>query len=165
MDKIFGKRTSAIRSATVAAYAGISALAGSGSAHADSYAMLVRQVDGTDAVPVHMICIQNKICRGVMSISVPGGHRRIFITAMIGGGNAYVGLRTEARDLSCSRREDFVLLALAPPPIAAHGYALTCEDAPPLRSHAFQDQGDEPASQKKLLAVLRIDLRSAEDGN
>jgi hypothetical protein len=164
MARIFDK-TSALRSATVAAYAGISALAASGSAHADSYAVLVRQVDGTGSVPAHMTCIQNKICRGVMSISTPGGHRRIFITAMIGGGNAYVGLRTEARDLSCSRGRDFVLLALASPPIAAHAYALTCDDAPPLRSHTFQDRGDEPAAQKELLAVLRIDLRSVDGGD
>jgi hypothetical protein len=119
MTRFVGKKTSAVRWLAVAVHGGICALARSGSAHAENYAVLVRQIDGKDSVPAHMICMENKICRGTMLISTPGGHRRVFISAMIGAGNAYVGLRTGQRDLSCSRGQDFMLLALAPASAAA----------------------------------------------
>jgi hypothetical protein len=153
-----------VASAAVAA-AGI--LTGAESARADTYAVLVRQIEGYESVPARMICALNKICRGVISISAPGGHRRVFITGMIDGGNAYFGFYAEGRDLSCSRGQDFVHLALARPPMTAHAFAFAC-DHPPISRDAPQDPTAESPVPKSItppLAMLRIDLRSIESSN
>ena len=93
MTVIPGASISSVRSAAVALTAGIGALAGGGSAHADTYTVLirqmngvesadatgasctvtVRQVEGVESVPAHMTCIENKACNGLISISAAAG--------------------------------------------------------------------------------------------
>ena len=127
------------------------------------YQVTVRQVEGYDSVPAHMTCAVNKLCRGVMSVAATGGHLRVLVTAVIDGGNGYFGFRTDERDLSCSRGQEFLHLALAPPPMAAHGYAFVC-DARPALSGMVQDEAGRPVAPPiRPPLVLRIDLRS-EDG-
>lgn len=157
----------AARATALAALVAAACLTVAQNAHADSYAVLIRQIEGYESVPARMICVMNKICRGVISISAAGGHRRIFVTGMIDGGNAYFGFHAEGRDLSCSRGQDFVHLALAPPPMTAHAFAFACDHPPPSRD-APQDPTSESPVPKTItppLAVLRIDLRSIDGGN
>lgn len=157
----------ATRATMLAALVAAACLASAESAHADTYAVLIRQIEGYESVPARMICAMNKICRGVISISAAGGHRRIFVTGMIDGGNAYFGFHAEGRDLSCSRGQDFMHLVLAPPPMTAHAFAFACDGPPPSRD-APQDSTAESPAPKTItppLAVLRIDLRSIDSGN
>lgn len=155
------------------AFIGLAALAAAKSACPQTddaaawYQVTVRQVEGYDSVPAHMTCALNKICRGVTSVSTTGGHLRVFVTAVIDGGNVYVGFRTEERDLSCNRGQDFMHLALGPPPTAAHAYAFVCDTRPPLEG-TVQGEAETPSAPKttaRLLAVLRIDVQPRDDAN
>lgn len=162
--------TGAARSIALAALIELTTLAAAESGRAESndlsprYQVTVRQVEGYESVPAHMVCALNKLCRGVMSISTAHGHRRVFVTGMIDGANAYFGFRAEERDLSCSRGQDFLHLVLGPPPMTVHAYAFAC-DAPPSHSDSVQGPIAEPPAPKTItppLATLRIDLRSLD---
>ncbi len=162
------RRLVAARSVTVAALIALSLLAAAESAHSDAdnssarYTVTVRQIEGVESVPAHMTCAKNNFCNSVMSISAAGGHMRVFVIAMIDGGNAYFRFHAEERDLSSGRPRYFVHFALGPPLVAEHGYASLC-DAPPSRGDAVQGPAAEPPVLKTItppLATLRIDLRS-----
>lgn len=132
-----------------------------------SYAVTIRQVEGQESVPAHMICTEDEVCTGMMSISAAGGHMRVVVIALIQGGNAYFRFHAEERDLSCGRRRDFVYFALGPLPVAAHGNASPC-DAPPSDRDAPEGPSVEPPVLRNIappLATLRIDLRSIDSGN
>jgi hypothetical protein len=164
MASVPGAKTPATHRVACVLFAGVAALVGAESARADTYTVLVRQMDGVESVPAHMTCANNKVCRGVMSISAAGGHMRVFVIAMIDGGNAYFRFHAEERDLSCGRPRDFVHFALGPPPVAEHGYASLC-DAPPSSHDQAPGPAAEPPVLKNItppLATLRIDLRSIE---
>lgn len=162
-----GAETLATRHTALAFVAWFAALLGGDSAFADTsitYRVTVRQVEGVESVPAHMTCIENKICDGVMSISAADGHMRVFVIALIDGGNAYFRFHAEERDVSCGRPHDFVSFALGPPPIDVHGNASLC-DAPPSRGGAVEGPAAEPPVLRNItppLATLRIDLRSIE---
>lgn len=128
------------------------------------YRVTVRQVEGTESVPAHMVCARSKVCRGLMSISAAGGHMRVLVIAMIDGGYAYFRFHAEERDVSCGRPRDFVAFALGPPPISAHGNASLC-DAPPSSRERAPGPAAEPPVLRNItppLATLRIDLSSID---
>lgn len=130
------------------------------------YQVAVRQVEGYESVPAYLTCTRNTVCRGVMSISAAGGHMRVFVFALIDGGNAYFRFHAEERDVSCGRPRDFVHFALGPPPVAEHGNASLC-DAPPSHGDAAPGLRTESPVLKNIsppLATLRIDLRSLDSG-
>ena len=131
------------------------------------YQVVVRQVEGHESVPAHLSCRENEVCDGTMSISTPGGQMRVFVIAMIDGGNAWLRFHAEERDLSCGRPRDFVSFPLGRPPVTVKGYAYLC-DAPPSHDAASDDLRAEPPVLKDIsppLATLRIDLRSIESGH
>lgn len=128
------------------------------------YRVTVRQIEGHGSMPAHMSCGENKVCRGVMSISAAGGHMRVFVIALIDRGNARFRFHAEERDVSCGQSHDFVNFSLGPPPVALHGEAYLC-DAPPSRGDAAEGPRAEPPVLKNItppLATLRIDVRSRD---
>ncbi len=164
--------TPAARRAACALVAGVAALIGAEGAYSQSndatlrYRVTVRQVEGSESVPAHMVCARSKVCRGLMSISAAGGHMRVFVTAMIDGGYAYFRFHAEERDVSCGRPRDFVAFALGPPPISAHGNASLC-DAPPSSRERAPGLAAEPPVLRNItppLATVRIDLHSIDNG-
>lgn len=123
-----------------------------------SYWVTVRQIDGNESVPAHLLCRVERRCTGEMAVSIPGGTLRVFVIALIDGGAAFVRFRADRRNIACASH-DFVTISLGPPPTSGSDYAHLC-DAPPARDEP--EPAAEPAVLRGFpeLAALRIDARS-----
>ncbi|MGO8921202.1 MAG: hypothetical protein ACLQJR_35400 [Stellaceae bacterium] len=163
MATVPGAKTPATWHVACVLFAGVAALAGAESARADSYTVLVRQVEGIESVPAHMTCEDGKICRGEMSVSVEGGHRRIFVRGMIYGPNAYFKFRSDTRALNCGDVE-FITFQIGRPPVSAHEEVGICD-----RRSAAQHDGSglrHPVlTSFPPFAILRIDVRLRSGAN
>jgi hypothetical protein len=125
-----------------------------------SYWVTVREIDGVDSVPAHLLCHVDRRCTGEMSVSIPGGTMRVFVIALVDGSEALVRFRADGRNISCAPH-DYVTLTLGPPPMSGSDYTHLC-DAPPARNEP--EPAAEPAVLRSFptLAALRIDVRSRE---
>jgi hypothetical protein len=151
---------SAARSMTSAAVVAAALLTGAESGRADTYTVLIRQMDGVESIPAHMACEDGKVCLGEMSVSVAGAHRRVFVRAMIYSPYAYFKFRSDARVLQCGSSE-FITFQVGPAPLSAHWQTGICD--PPSSA-----QNDASGLRHPVLtnfppfAILRIDVTSRE---
>jgi hypothetical protein len=122
-----------------------------------SYWVTVREINGVDSVPAHLLCHAGQRCTGEMSVSIPGGALRVSVIALVDGSEALVRFRADGRNISCAPH-DYVTLSLGPPPLSGSDYTHLC-DAPPGRDEP--EPAAEPAVLRSFptLAALRIDVR------
>ncbi len=126
-------------------------------ARAETYAVLIRQIGGSESVPAHLVCEEGRVCLGQMSLSVEGGHRRIFIRGLIDGPYAYFKFRSDTQSLQCGSLE-FITFQIAAPPNSTHYESGICD---PPASAQLDAEGLRLPVLKSLPAftTLRIDVR------
>jgi hypothetical protein len=125
-----------------------------------TYWVTVREIDGVDSVPAHLLGHATQRCTGEMSVSIPGGALRVFVIALVDGSEALVRFRADRRNVSCAPH-DYVTRSLGPPPMSGIDYTHLC-DAPPGRDEP--EPAAEPAVLRSFptLAALRIDVRPGD---
>lgn len=124
-----------------------------------SYWVTVREIDGHESVPAHLVCRPDRRCSGQMSVSTDKGYLRIFVIAMIDGGEALVRFHGDGKSVAC-HREDFTRIPLKRPPGTAFAIAYLC-DAP--RPEPPAPSAEHPVLRNlPHLAALRIDVRPRE---
>jgi hypothetical protein len=155
-------KNSTMRRAVVATWAGVAALAGADQAHPQShtYTVLIRQIDGVESIPAHMTCEDGRICRGEMSVSIEGGHRRVFVRGMIDGPYAYFKFRSDTQTLHCGDVE-FITFQIGPPPVSAHDEHGIC-DRPSAALNDPSGLRHPVLTNFPPFAILRIDVTSRE---
>lgn len=141
-------------------FAGVVALAGAKHVHAQTYTVLIRQMDGVESVPAHMTCQEERVCHGEMSVSFEGGHRRIFIRGMIAPLYASFKFRSDTRVLQCADME-FVTFQIGPRPVRAHDEVGIC-DPPSSAQINVQGLRHPVLTSFPPFAILRIDVRSRD---
>jgi hypothetical protein len=92
-----------------------------------------------------------------MSVSTTAGYLRVFVIAMVDGGQALVRFRGDGRNLSCGRW-DYTRIPIEAAPKATYNVAYLC-DAPQHSNDEPGDLGHPVLRSLPALATLRIDVR------
>lgn len=153
--------TRAARLGMAVVCAGLAAPTTAGGVPDKTYTVLIRQIGGSQSVPAHMVCEEGKVCLGQMSVSIDGGHRRIFIRGLIDGPYAYFKFRSDTQSLQCDSSE-FVTFQIAALPNSTHYDSGLCD---PPASAQLDAEGLRLPVLKSFppFTTLRIDVRSRGD--
>jgi hypothetical protein len=92
-----------------------------------------------------------------MSVSTRAGYLRVFVIAMVYGGEALVRFRGDGRNVSCGRW-DYTRIPIESPPKATDNVAYLC-DAPQHSDDEPEGLGHPVLRRLPALATLRIDVR------